>query len=341
MKTWKKIVLLIGILLLAFGLTALQIAHHRGESFAAGLAGLNGFGVNSRVHLDYDQKGYTVLKDGEESFSPGEVKALQIDWISGGVNVERWDGKELVVREKASAKLSEDECLRFRLSGGTLSILPCANKVRALPEKQLTVLVPQSLTLSELTADAASASVALRSLDVGGTVDLNSASGSLQLEDCRCAALELDSASGSRQVLRCEVRGAVETDSASGSFTAEELGCLSLNAGSTSGSLKIGALSCDTLKLSSVSGSQRVSGLECRTAESSSTSGSVRLDFAAAPAGVKVETTSGSVELTFPKGTGIDLDFDRTSGSLHGEVLRGPIPIDVETTSGSLTIRYQ
>ena len=341
MKTWKKIVLLIGILLLAFGLTALQIAHHRGESFAAGLAGLNGFGVNSRVHLDYDQKGYTVLKDGEESFSPGEVKELQIDWISGGVNVERWDGKELVVREKASAKLSEDECLRFRLSGGTLSILPCANKVRALPEKQLTVLVPQSLTLSELTADAASASVALRGLDVGGTVDLNSASGSLQLEDCRCAALELDSASGSRQVLRCEVRGAVETDSASGSFTAEELGCLSLNAGSTSGSLKIGALSCDTLKLSSVSGSQRVSGLECRTAESSSTSGSVRLDFAAAPAGVKVETTSGSVELTFPKGTGIDLDFDRTSGSLHGEVLRGPIPVDVETTSGSLTIRYQ
>ena len=341
MKTWKKIVLLIGILLLAFGLTALQIAHHRGESFAAGLAGLNGFGVNSRVHLDYDQKGYTVLKDGEESFSPGEVKALQIDWISGGVSVERWDGRELVVREKASAKLSEDECLRFRLSGGTLSILPCANKVRALPEKQLTVLVPQNLTLSELTADAASASVALRGLDVGGTVDLNSASGSLQLEDCRCAALELDSASGSRQVLRCEVRGAVETDSASGSFTAEELGCLSLNAGSTSGSLKIGALSCDTLKLSSVSGSQRVSGLECRTAESSSTSGSVRLDFAAAPAGVKVETTSGSVELTFPKGTGIDLDFDRTSGSLHGEVLCGPIPVDVETTSGSLTIRYQ
>jgi hypothetical protein len=47
------------------------------------------------------------------------------------------------------------------------------------------------------------------------------------------------------------------------------------------------------------------------------------------------------VELTFPQGTGIDLDFDRTSGSLHGEVLRGPIPVNVETTSGSLTIRYQ
>ena len=341
MKTWKKIVLLIGILLLAFGLTVLQIAHHRGESFATGLAGLNGLGTNSAVHLDYDQKGYTVLKNGEESFSAGEVEALQIDWISGGVSVERWDGKELVVREKASAKLSEDECLRFRLSGGTLSILPCANKVRALPEKQLTVLVPQSLTLSELTADAASASVALRGLDVGGTIDLDSASGSLRAEDCRCAALDLDSASGSQHVLRCEARGAVDADSASGSITVEELGCLSLNAGSTSGSQKIGALSCDTLKLSSVSGSQRVSGLECRTAESSSTSGSVQIDFIAAPAGVDVETTSGSVELTFPKGTGIDLDFDRTSGSLHGEVLRGPIPVDVETTSGSLTIRYQ
>ena len=299
MKTWKKIVLLIGILLLAFGLTVLQIAHHRGESFATGLAGLNGLGTNSAVHLDYDQKGYTVLKNGEESFSAGEVEALQIDWISGGVSVE------------------------------------------ALPEKQLTVLVPQSLTLSELTADAASASVALRGLDVGGTIDLDSASGSLRAEDCRCAALDLDSASGSQHVLRCEARGAVDADSTSGSITVEELGCLSLNAGSTSGSQKIGALSCDTLKLSSVSGSQRVSGLECRTAESSSTSGSVHIAFVEKPASVEIETTSGSVELSFPKGTGIDLDYDRTSGSLHGEVLRGPIPVNVETTSGSLTIRYQ
>ena len=54
-----------------------------------------------------------------------------------------------------------------------------------------------------------------------------------------------------------------------------------------------------------------------------------------------VETTSGSVELTFPKGTGIDLDYDRSTGSLHGDVIHGALPVEVETTSGSLTIRYQ
>ena len=340
MKTWKKIVLLIGILLLAFGLTVLQIAHHRGDSFGAG-APLISF--NSSGSFDYDQKGYEICTDGEESFSAKDVRALRIDWLSGSVSVERYDGREVVVREEAPVRLTEDHCMRLKLSGGTLSILPCANKVRNLPEKQLTVLVPRSLTLSEVTADATSASVTLSGVEAAEDIRAYSLSGSLRVEDCRCFALDLDSTSGSQHVLRCEVKNAVEADSLSGSFTAEELVCLFLDADSSSGSLKADALSCDELRLSSISGSQRVSGLDCRTAEASSTSGSIRLGFAASPASVDVETTSGSVELTFPKGTNIDLVFDTTSGSLHGDSgrVRGGIPVDVETTSGSLTIRYQ
>ncbi|MBQ3482345.1 MAG: DUF4097 family beta strand repeat protein [Oscillospiraceae bacterium] len=340
MKTWKKIVLLIGILLLAFGLTVLQIAHHRGDSFGFGTPS---FGFGSSGSFDYDQKGYTVCTDGEESFSAKDVRALHIDWLSGAVSVERYDGKDVVVREKASARLSEDQCMRFRLSGGTLSILPCANRVGNLPEKQLTVLVPQSLTPSEAAADATSASVTMRGLDVAGEIRLSSLSGSLHAEDCSCTSLQLDSSSGSQSILRCEVIGGVDADSLSGSFTAEELSCLSLAVESSSGSHKISALSCGELKLSSTSGSQRASGLDCRSADCSSTSGSVQLSFAAEPESVKVESTSGSVELTFPKGTGVDLVFDSSSGSLHGDKsrVRGGIPVDVETTSGSLTIRYQ
>ncbi len=337
MKTRTKVGLLIGIFLLALGITAIKIAHHRGESFEAGITNLS---LGSSYRLDYDQKGYTVCDDGEESFSVNEIDALRIDWLSGAVSVERYDGKELVVRERAAFKLEEDTCLRWKLSGGTLSILPCANRVQNLHEKELTVLVPRALTLDRLDADATSASVRALDLEVSGEICLSSLSGSLRAEDCRCASLTFGSNSGSQHILRTEVRAQVNADALSGSFTAEDLRCESLDVESSSGSQKITSLRCGELRLSSLSGSQRASGLDCREIESHSTSGSVQLAFSSAPGSVYVGATSGSVELCFPKGTGIDLDFDRTSGSLHGDVVRGPIPVDVETTSGSLTIRY-
>ena len=61
MKTGKKILLLVGILLLASGLTVLQIARHRGVSFSAGVT--NSFGFESGVSVAYDQDAYTVLAE--------------------------------------------------------------------------------------------------------------------------------------------------------------------------------------------------------------------------------------------------------------------------------------
>lgn len=335
MKTGKKIALLIGIFLVAFGLTIMQIAHHRGEPFSGGLTRMSVRG------LSYDQKGYTVCLSGEEHFAAKEVEELKIEWLSGSVSVERYDGKDVVIRERSSVKLAEDECLRYKLSAGTLSILPCANRVSTLPIKDLTVMVPKGLTLRNVNADTTSASVKILGLEVRDSIGADSVSGSLHAEDCLCGSLSFNGTSGSQHILRTDVSGKVDADSISGSFTAEGLNCASLRVDSTSGSQKITALNCGEMALSSISGSQRVSELDCREAKTSSTSGSVHVSFAAVPEGVDVETTSGSVELTFPKGTGIDLDFDRTSGSLHGDFVRGSIPVNVDTTSGSLTIRYQ
>ncbi len=339
MKTGKKIALLIGILMLALGITAVKIAHHRGESFAAGIRG-GSIGISSE--LAYDQKGYSV-SSGEERFSADDVRALRIDWLSGSVSVERYDGRDVVVREKAAVELSEDQSMRWKLSGGTLSILPCANTVRRLPEKDLTVLVPQSLTLEEAEVDTTSASVSLLGLEISGALDADSISGSLRAEDCRCALLDFDSSSGSQKIFRTDVSGEVEADTISGSFTAEDLRCAALSVDSTSGSQTIASLSCDALTLSSSSGSQRGSALDCRSAQADAGSGSIRLDFDAVPQTVNVETMSGSVELSFPQGTEIDLQYDSSSGSLHGDFIRarGGLPVDVSTASGSLTIRYR
>lgn len=338
MKTWKKILLLVGVLLLAFGLTVLQIAHHRGEGF---LIAPTKLGLSNVSGLSYDQKGYTVCSSGEERFAAKDVKSLDVDWLSGAADVERYDGREVVIRETAGARLTEDQCMRWKLKDGALSILPCANRVRELPEKRLSVLVPRDLTLESANVDVASASCSLRGIEADGKLSLGSASGSLAVEDCRCGELELDSASGSQSVLRTEVSGKTDADLASGSFTADTLACGALRVSSSSGSQEIGALRSDSVELGVSSGSIRASGLICRSIRTDGASGSVRLGFAAAPERVEVDSSSGSVTLSFPKGTGLDLDYDSGSGKLRGEVIYGDLPVKVDTGSGSLTIEYK
>ena len=320
MKTGKKIALLVGILLLALGLTALQFAHHRGEISYGNLPNMTVFGSSSSSV--YDQKGYTVLTGGEKSFSAGEVRALDLDWVSGSVSVERWDGKDVVVREKAAVRLSEDQSLRWKLSGGTLSILPCANNIRDLPNKDLTVLVPQGLTLDEAEVDSASASVLVAGIEASGKLDLDAASGALRVEGCVCGGLDLDSASGGQTVLRTTVNGNVKANAASGSFTAELLDCGKLNFGGASGAV-------------------RAENLLCRSVDIDTASGAVSLAFDAPPEKVDIDTASGAVTLVFPKGVGLDIDFDTASGKLRGEVFYGSLPVDVDTVSGSLTIEYR
>ena len=294
MKTGTKILLLIGILLLALGLTILQIANHRGISFNAGLVRVPG--IDTVSDLSYDQKGYTVLTDGEESFPAGEVRTLKLDWSSGSVDVERYNGSTVLVREEAKRALKENECLRYKLSGGELSILPCANRVSNMPEKHLTVFIPQGLVLEGLAVDVSSADVKVSGVEVGGELSSKSSSGDFQAENLVCAAADLKT---------------------------------------TSGDKSIDGLLCDKLKLSASSGAIRGTALVCGFVESESSSGKVSLAFNAAPAGIKIETSSGDVTLTFPRGTGINLLFDSSSGKLGGELVRGDLPVDVETSSGT------
>ena len=319
MKKGIRIGLLIGIFLLALGITVIKVAHHRGESFTANLTG---FSVGSSGGFSYDQKGYDVCTDGEESFSAKEVRTLKIEWLSGSVSVERWDGKDVVVREKASVKLTEEQCMRLKLSGGTLSILPCANKVQKLPEKQLTVLVPQGLTLEGVNVDSASASVLIAGVETSGKLNLDAASGALRIEGCVCGGLDLDSASGSQSVLRTSVNGDVKANAASGSFTAELLDCARLD-------------------FDGASGAVRAENLFCRSVDVDTASGSVEIAFDAPPEKVEIDTASGAVTLVFPKGVGLDVDFDTASGKLRGEVFYGSLPVDVDTVSGSLMIEYK
>lgn len=295
MKKGTKIALLIGILFLALGATMCNIAYGRGERISARL-GKKGGSV---------QTGYTVCLDGEERFDADGVERLSIDWVSGSVRIESYDGEEILVREKAGETLSENDRLRWRLRSGELSILSCAESVGVLtrlPDKELTVLVPSGFSPREIDLDGASADFSVRALSVKGTLTADTASGDVRIGDLRCAALDVDTASGE---------------------------------------IRLDEVSCDDLALDTASGSITAEGLACRTVETDTASGDVSLAFLEAPRSVDADSMSGDVTLVFPKGTGLKLDFDTASGKLYGEVESGALSVSVDTASGDLTIEYR
>lgn len=361
MKKGIKIALIVAAVMLIIGSALLHLARGQGESLANVFR--YGFSINGNVgsvDLGVDQKGYTVLRSGEESFDAAKVKSLDVDWISGAVKVEAYDGKSLTLKEESSRKLSEDECLRWKLTDGKLSVLACANGVRNLPEKTLTVRVPRAWSGEALSVDTTSAEATVRELELSGTMSLESTSGDLSVTGCACAELRLNSTSGDQRAETTAVSGLLTLESTSGiqrviCCTCAELRLDSTSGDqhaettavsgeawvhSTSGSRDLRALSAKEISIDTTSGDTIFDGA-AESLRAESTSGKVDLYFSEPPAEMSVDTNSGDVTISFPKGTEIDLHQDTNSGkvSIEGHVTYLGIPVTVETTSGNITIR--
>ncbi len=343
MNKKTAIALAIAAVMLIVGTTLLNIARGRGENFRSFFDGGAEFSVSGGViRIGDDQKGYTVCKSGEESFSAAEVKGLDIDWISGAVNVEPWDGGAVVIREKASEPLTEGQRMRWKLRNGELSILFCANGESRVPDKTLTVQVPRELTLRSVDADAISAPVSFSGLSVSGGIDADTTSGAVTVRGCACASLDVDTVSGAVTIKETAVSGDMDLDSTGGKLTLSGCACVSLDADTLSGGVEGEALSVgQDADLDSGSGAITLRALRVGGGvDVDTTSGAVELRFADKLASVDVETTSGAVTLAFPKGTVVDLDYDTSSGRLRCAPDNAPrgLPVDVDTVSGNLTV---
>lgn len=302
MKRGTKIALLTALILIAVGATLCSIARGRGENLEA-LIDEDALSLQlGQVNFGIGQAGYSVSSSGEESFAANEVTALELSWISGSVRVERYDGDTIVVMESCAQALREGQRMRWKLTDGRLSVIACANGERRLPNKSLQILVPRDWLGKDISADAASASVTLEGLSISGRMELNTASGKVQVEDCVCGELKIDTASGEASVERTAVDGGFETNT--------------------------------------VSGAVQLEGCSFRELEVKTTSGAVTLRFAEKPGAIQVDTVSGNVSLRVPKGTKLDVQYDSVSGRLSGNYLSAGdgVSVQVDTVSGGLTI---
>ena len=192
-----------------------------------GLFGLDlGFG-NSFV---YDHAGKYTAGDGEID---GTVKKLDIDWLSGSVSVVTGNCDSVLIQEVTGGKIDKDMRVHWWLDGTTLRVKFCASGLKPRiyhGKKDLTVTVPETLSLSAISVDSASAEVSV----LGASMDelsVDTASGAIRVDtDCGLESLRTDSASGEQDI---KVRSAVsaELDAASGkiSLTADTVRSLDID----------------------------------------------------------------------------------------------------------------
>ena len=339
MKNGVKTALLVALFLLIVGMALIAVSLLRGGS-------LQDIWSNASLDMNVisaghgELKGYTVCRTGEESFSPDEVRSIDLGWIDGTVKLQSGGVDRITLKESCEKPLKDEQKLCWKLDKGILSIRFCSALQTKMPGKDLVLTVPAGWTAEDLTVAATSADLELRGLAAEKTLSAVVTSGNAHLFDCRCDRLDAVSTSGSVELQGCECRE-LALGGTSGALRAEGCVCDKLKAGSTSGNIAVRA-EAKKIELGSTSGSIRCEGVPAGCDVTvGATSGSVRLNLADTRDGqrIEIETTSGDVYLDAPGA--IDLDYDTASGDMRGRLESGGSgcpTVKVDTTSGDLIL---
>lgn len=242
------------------------------------------------------------------------VERVEIQWLSGSVNVAAH--KEDIVRfsEEANRTLTNDNSVHYWLDGTTLRIQFCDSGEWDLNglKKDLTVLLPEELLLKEL--------------------KINGLSAKMEVDSIQAEELNLNTMSGDVEITGCTITESADFDTTSGAVTAEVLGALR------------------ELCVSTVSGKASVTAQRIDTVDMDSTSGALLLSAEETPDRIDISTGSGAVTLILPEDTGMTLHFGTVSGRLSSELPGktggkdsvfgdGACECSIETTSGDLKIQ--
>lgn len=250
---------------------------------------------------------YTVYNGGQIE-APG-ITNIDINWVSGQIEIEAYDGNVIKFSEESNGNLEEDARMRYFINGGDLTIQFCANNYISLNSlnKKLKMQIPKAYM---------------------GALDLDNVSANVDIGEIVFSQLEIDSVSA---VLGFAGTSAAEVDidTVSGAVKAENCSFAKLDADSVSGAM-------------TYTGAYQVCDLD-------STSGAVAVNSSVCPAELDIDTISGAVTLTLPENDGFTVKRDSVSGSftcqfetaLHdGDYIykNGAARFKVGTVSGSLYI---
>lgn len=259
-------------------------------------------------------------------YNAADVKAVEVYWRSGEVEITESGNSELHVKE-SGGELPEDTAMHYLLDDGVLRIRFCKSGAKIqvnATDKYLSLEVPKGIDLSVHTTSAL-----------------------VKADDLKQNNVLIAALSG-RTELGSVTADTVDLSSSSGSIRADNLSAQSLKCSASSGSVDVGTVSVKTLDCSTSSGEVTMGSVVSETAKITTSSGGADLTLTKVPA-AEIYTSSGTVSLSLAKG-GAEVLHTSASGRLHtdrayeqkGDLYvfgSGESHITVETSSGNLKIQ--
>lgn len=164
-----------------------------------------------------DANHYTM---GGASFANADVTELTIDWVSGTVTIEAYDGSEVVISETSEDALTDSTTMHYFLeSDGTLNIkfgIPgMKSQGENLPDKSLLVRVPRTLQLDEVELNGCCKNIGMDSVRCGG-LELNGISRQITLNECEIGGIVVNSVSTNVEATFSKMPENIELNNVSG-----------------------------------------------------------------------------------------------------------------------------
>ena len=155
------------------------------------------------IRLNTNDFKITYSYDNADRYKPGsepianEISKLEVDWVSGNVAIESYDGSELTFAESSDKTLDEKTTMHYWMQeGGHLHIQfgKSGSKFKNL-DKQLTVKIPASWNLDKIELDVVSSDVTVNGI-VCDDFELDGVSADVDIRTSAMKEFEMNTVSG-------------------------------------------------------------------------------------------------------------------------------------------------
>lgn len=288
--------------------------------------GKNQFSFNGFKLFSINLGGFNYKFDDESKYSIADgkitvddVRKIDLDWISGNIKIEEYNGNKIEFYEENSSSLSEDDKMRYFVDNGTLKIrfrksYMGFGLLKSL-NKAIVLRIPVSMEdgLNEFKIDNVSSSINIEAL-ITDNLTIDSVSGEISIRNL--LAKELD----------------IET---------------------VSGTVNVSAKS-EILNIETVSGTLNavIDSALIKKVNVDSVSGDAFLDLGSCPEDLDMESVSGNAHITIPENKGFEVKYDTVSGkfkcdfavsitkkeAVYKEGNSGNSKLRINTVSGNINI---
>lgn len=271
------------------------------------------YSCNFLSTVDYstfsDENSYTILS-GEAAVN--DIENIQINWVTGSVKIETYDGDAVKFFEVSSLDkdndalgeatenktLNESLKLRYKTDGGKLIIQFCKSGLRVRSgavkdlKKDLTVYVPAETSFSIVEADVVSSDVYMNGL-TATEIKCNGVSAESKLVDCKVDSISCKTVSGDTEIITDGALKKLSYDSVSGDLKIDAESVEELTANGVSADISLTLKKADfTLKLTGATASLEANGINYEKTEEKA------YKFGDGAGNLKVDCVSGKVSVT-------------------------------------------